>query len=145
MSPLYTCSKPCSTGTHNETVKNLALSPALDRSNHDRTTAVALFNGQSSERKCEKTTLSRRLIKETLYKSEEGASPYLVSAKKSFDATFSMFLRPNIPEKSSTTCHSNLIQNLVNCIIRIKNLAAFFSAKSSTLIGTQGIAEFGPK
>ena len=26
MSPLYPCGKPCSRGTHNETVKNLALS-----------------------------------------------------------------------------------------------------------------------
>ena len=29
----------------NETVKNPALSPAFDRSNQDRTTAAALFNG----------------------------------------------------------------------------------------------------
>ena len=53
MSPLYPCGKPCSTGTYDESVKNLALSPAFERSNHDRTTAVALFNGHSSERKCD--------------------------------------------------------------------------------------------
>ena len=35
MSPLYSFGKPCSTETHNETVKNLALLPAFDRSNHD--------------------------------------------------------------------------------------------------------------
>ena len=33
MSSLYPCGKPCSTGTHNETVTNLALSPEFDRSN----------------------------------------------------------------------------------------------------------------
>ena len=53
-SPLYPCGKPCSRGTHNEIVKNPALSPAFDRSNQDRTSAVALFNGHSSERKCDK-------------------------------------------------------------------------------------------
>ena len=41
MSPLHRCGKPCSTGTRNETVKNLALSPAFDQSNQDRKTAVA--------------------------------------------------------------------------------------------------------
>ena len=81
MSPLYPSGKPCSTGTHNETVKNLALSPAFGRSNHDRTTAVALFSGNSSERKCVKTILNRRLIKETLYESEEESPLHLVSAK----------------------------------------------------------------
>ena len=55
MSPLYPCGKPCSRGTHNETVKNPALSPAFDRSNHDRTTAVALLNSHSSERKCDES------------------------------------------------------------------------------------------
>ena len=69
MSPMYPCGKPCSTGTHNETVKRMAQSPAFDRSNHDRTTA---------------TTLSRRLIEKTLYKSEEGSSLYLMSAKLVF-------------------------------------------------------------
>ena len=54
MSPLYLCGKPCSRGTQSETVKNLALSPAFNRSNHDRTIAVALFNGHSSERRCDK-------------------------------------------------------------------------------------------
>ena len=54
MRPFYSCGKPCSTGTHNETAKNLALSPAFDRSNHDRTTAVALFSGHCWERKCDK-------------------------------------------------------------------------------------------
>ena len=29
MSPLHPCGKPCSTGTHNETVKNLALIAAI--------------------------------------------------------------------------------------------------------------------
>ena len=32
MSPLYPCGKPCSRGTHNETVTNLKLGPIL--SNH---------------------------------------------------------------------------------------------------------------
>ena len=63
MSPLYPYGKPCSTETHNETVKNLALSPAFDRSNHDRTTAVALFNGHSSERQCDKNHLKQTLKK----------------------------------------------------------------------------------
>ena len=54
MSHLYTCGKPCSTGTHNETVKKLTLFSAFDRSNYDRTTALALFNGHSSERKFDK-------------------------------------------------------------------------------------------
>ena len=54
MKPMYPCGKPCSRGTHNETVKHLALSKAYDRLNHDRKTAVALFNGCSSERKCNK-------------------------------------------------------------------------------------------
>ena len=53
MSPLYPSGKPCSRGTHDETVKNLALSPAFDRSNHDRITSVALFNGHYLERKCD--------------------------------------------------------------------------------------------
>ena len=36
MSPLYPCGIPCSRGTHNETVKNLALSPAFDHDSIDR-------------------------------------------------------------------------------------------------------------
>ena len=36
MSPLYPCSKPCSKGTHNKTVKNPALSPAFDHGSIDR-------------------------------------------------------------------------------------------------------------
>ena len=36
MSPLYPCGKPCSRGTHNETVKNPALSPAFDHDSIDR-------------------------------------------------------------------------------------------------------------
>ena len=54
MSPFYPCDKPCSRGTHNETMKNLALTPAFDQSNHDRTITVAVFNGHSSERKCDR-------------------------------------------------------------------------------------------
>ena len=55
MSPLYPCDKPCSAGTHKtETLKKLALFSALDRSIvHDRTAALALFNGHSSETKCD--------------------------------------------------------------------------------------------
>ena len=36
MSPLYPCGKPCSRGTHNETAKNAALSPAFDHDSIDR-------------------------------------------------------------------------------------------------------------
>ena len=72
MSPLYPYGKPCSRRTHNETVKNPGLSPAFDRSNHDRTTAVA---------HAMKTELSRHLISETWYESDERSSVYLVSAK----------------------------------------------------------------
>ena len=49
------------------------------------------------------------------------------------------------PEKSSTTCRSKFVQNLVNCIIRIENSTALLFAKSRNLIGTVGIAEFRPK
>ena len=49
---LFPCGKPCSTKTHDETVKKLVLFSAFDRWNHDRKTAVALFNGHSSERIC---------------------------------------------------------------------------------------------
>ena len=66
MSPLYPGGKPCSTRTHNETVKNLALFSAFDRSNHDRTTAVALFNGHSSERKCDKDHVKQTLNQRNL-------------------------------------------------------------------------------
>ena len=61
MSPLYPGSKPCSTGTHNETVKNLALSHAFHRSNQDRTSAVTLFNSHSSESECDKNHVKLRL------------------------------------------------------------------------------------
>ena len=57
MSPLYSFGKPCSRGTHNEIVKTPALSPVFDRSNQDRTTAVALFNGHSRKENAMKTTL----------------------------------------------------------------------------------------
>ena len=66
MSPFYPCGKPCSRGTHNETVKNPALSPAFDRSNHDRTTAVALFNGHSLERKCDKNHVKQTFNQRSL-------------------------------------------------------------------------------
>ena len=59
MSPLHPCSKPCSTGTHNETVKNLTLYCLLDRLNQDRTTALALFSGHSLERKCDNKHVAR--------------------------------------------------------------------------------------
>ena len=58
MSPFFPCGKPCSAGTHNETVKSLALSPVFDRSNQDRMNAVA--HGKEN---AIKTTLSRYLIK----------------------------------------------------------------------------------
>ena len=38
-----------------------------------------------------------------------------------------------------------LAQNLVNCVIRSENLTALFFAKSRNLIGTLGLAKFGPK
>ena len=85
MSPLYPCGKLCSTGTHNETVKNLVLFSTFDRSNQERTTASALVIGQSSvtpqKENAIKTTLSRHLINGTWFKSEKGSSLYLVSAK----------------------------------------------------------------
>ena len=56
ISSLYPCGKPCSTGTHRETVRKLIVCSAFDRSNHDRTTTSSLLNGHSSERKCEKKT-----------------------------------------------------------------------------------------
>ena len=40
--PFYRSSKPCSTGTHNETVKKLALVPAFIISNYDGITASYL-------------------------------------------------------------------------------------------------------
>ena len=36
MSPMYPFGKPCSRGTHNETVKNPALSPAFDHDSINR-------------------------------------------------------------------------------------------------------------
>ena len=81
MSPLYPCGKPCSRGTHNETVKNPALSPTFDRSNQDHTTAVALFNGHSTERACGENHVKQTFNQRTWYKSDEGSSVYLVSPK----------------------------------------------------------------
>ena len=71
----------CQFRTHNETVKKLTLFSAFDQSNHDGTTALAPFSGNSSEIKCDKTTLSRHLINETWKTSEEETSLYLLSAK----------------------------------------------------------------
>ena len=59
MSPLYPWGKPCSTGTHTETVKKLALFSAFDRSNENRTTALILFNGYSSERISDKNHIKQ--------------------------------------------------------------------------------------
>ena len=82
LSPLYLCGKPCVTGTHNETVKKLALFCAFDRSNHDRTTALAFYSTVITKKEnAIKVALSRHLINETLYNSEEESSLYLVSAK----------------------------------------------------------------
>ena len=64
MSALYPSGKPCSTGTHNEAVTKLALFSAFDQNKN----AV-------------KTTLSRHLINEAWYKSEEGSSFCEVNAK----------------------------------------------------------------
>ena len=58
---------------------------------------------------------------------------------------FPCFYNQDKPEKSSATCRSNFVQNLVNCIIRIENSTSLFSAKSRNLIGTGGISKFGPK
>ena len=74
MSPLYPRGKPCTTGTHNKTVKKMTLFSAFDRSNHGPATALALFNGHSIVRKCDESSL------------------YLVSAKdKSFHTALSVF------------------------------------------------------
>ena len=83
MSSLYPCGKPCSRGTHYETVKNPALSPSFDHDSIDRISVERLPQLCSTPRKENpiKTTLSRRLIDESWYKSEEGSSVYLVSAK----------------------------------------------------------------
>ena len=70
MSPLYPYGKPCSRGTHNETVKNPALSPAFDHDSIDRisieATAVALFNGHSLERKCDKNHVKQAFYQRNL-------------------------------------------------------------------------------
>ena len=42
MSPLYPCGKPCSRGTHNETVKILALFSSIINGNYDRILASNL-------------------------------------------------------------------------------------------------------
>ena len=41
-SPLYPCSKPCSKGTNNETVKNLALVSSIIKWNYDGIMALNL-------------------------------------------------------------------------------------------------------
>ena len=85
MSPLYPFGKPCSRGTHNETVKNPALSPAFDHDSIDRIRIERLPYLCSTvtpwKENAMKATLSRHLIKDTWCKSEEGSSLYLVSAK----------------------------------------------------------------
>ena len=58
---------------------------------------------------------------------------------------YAIGLPVNKPEKSSTTCCSNFVLNLVNCVIRIENSIVLSFAKSRNLIGTLGIAKFGPK
>ena len=85
MNPLYPCGKPCSRGTRNETVKNLALSPAFvhDSINRIRIERLPQLCSTVTPRKenAMKTKLSRHLMNETWYKSEEGSSLYLVNAK----------------------------------------------------------------
>ena len=137
MSLFYSCSKPCSKGTHDETVKRLTLFSAFNRSNHDRTTALSLFICHSSETKYEKTTLSRHLMNTTWHKSEEGSSLYLVSARFVFQRYIYHAFKTNTNQrKASTTCRSNVVQNLVNNMIRIENSTAFFFAKPRNVIGT---------
>ena len=85
MSPLYPCGKPSSRGTHHETIKNPALCHAFDHVSIDRIRIerLPLLCSTVTPRKenAIKTTLSRRFIKETWYKSEEGCLLYLVSPK----------------------------------------------------------------
>ena len=66
MSPLYPCGKPCSSRTHNETVEKLTLFSAFDRSNNDRTTASALFNGHSPEGNCDKNHVKHTINQRNL-------------------------------------------------------------------------------
>ena len=85
ISPLCPCGKPCSAGTHNKTVKNPGRSPAFDHDSIDRIRIDRLPKLCSTvtprNENAIKTTLSRRLIKGTWYKSEEGCLLYLVSPK----------------------------------------------------------------
>ena len=46
---------------------------------------------------------------------------------------FQYFKDQNKPEKSSTTCRSNFVQNLVNCFILFENSTALTKAPSSSL------------
>ena len=61
------------------------------------------------------------------------------------DESFSMFLRPKQTTEIFDYLPHNCVQNPVNCIIQIENSTALFFAISRNLIGTLGIAEFGPK
>ena len=133
MNPLYPCGKLCSTGTHSEIMKNLALFPVFDRSNHERTTSVALFKCRSSKRKWDNNHVKQAFNQRVFVQI------------RSFNATFSMFLRPKHTREIFNCCRSNFVQDLVKCIIQMENSTALFSAKSRNLVGTQGIAEFGPK
>ena len=92
-----------------------------------------------------KTTLSRHFIKETWYKSEEGSSLYLVSAKQVFQRYIFHVLRPKQAREKFSHLPEQPFSNLVNCIIRIENSTSLFPAKSCNLIGSGGIAKFGPK
>ena len=91
MSPLYLCGKLYSTGTLNEAVKNLTLSPACDRLNHDRMTAVALFNSHSSERKCSKNHVKQTFNQKLCINLKKEVYFTLWAQNESFNTTFSMF------------------------------------------------------
>ena len=52
--------------THNEAKKKLTLFSAFDRTNHDPKTDLALFNGHSSERNCDKNHVKQTLNQQNL-------------------------------------------------------------------------------
>ena len=84
MSPLYPRGKPRSTGTHNETVKNLVL--FLHHAPFMIERLLQLYWTVTPQKKnCDKCHVKQRLVDETWFESKEESSLYLVNAN--------MFLR----------------------------------------------------
>ena len=81
MSSLYICGKPCSTGTHNETVKIWPyFLHSINRIMIKRLLQLCSAVTPQKENAI-KAMLSRHLINETWYKSEEGSSLKPLNAK----------------------------------------------------------------